>query len=141
MADLYGANYTKTRNTPAENVDVSDWGGRVRAAYDSYVLAANPGDGDLLYFAKTPAGARIVGGWLKAPAMGTSGSFSVGRSGTDNDNNLLAATNVSAASFTRFAGSEVGTKFDDAVEWFVDCVNGGSATTGTIEVCVFYVVD
>jgi hypothetical protein len=141
MADLFGANFTKSRAVPRERVEVTDWGGRVRAMYDSYAFTANPDNGDDLYFAKTPAGARILGGWLKTPAMGTAGSFTVGRGGTGNADNLLAATNVSSASFTRFNGSDVGAKFDDEVSWFVDLANGGSATSGTIEVCIFYTID
>lgn len=141
MTALYGANYTKTLAVPRQEVEVTDWGGRVRAMYDSYTLSANPADADTISFAKTPQGARIVGGWLKTPAMGTGGSFTVGRSGTNNSDNLLAATDVSAASFTRFNGSEVGSEFATETEWFITAVNGGTATTGTIEACIFYTVD
>lgn len=139
MTDLYGANYTKTTTTPKTKVGVSDWGGRVRVAYDSYALAANPADGDLIFFAKVPSGARIVGGWLKTDAIGTSASFSVGKSGSTSS--LLAATDVSAASFTVFNGSDVGDLLTAETSYYITCVNGGSATTGTIEAAVYYVVD
>lgn len=141
MADIFGSNFTKTRQVPPQNVDSTDWKGRVRAMYDSYDVANDPSAGDLLFFARIPSGARVVDGWLKTPAMGTGGSFKVGRAGTNNDDNLLAATNVSSASFTRFNGSDVGNKFDDAQEFFVTITNEGTATTGTIEVCIMYVVD
>lgn len=135
-----GTNFTKATSNPVQAVDVSDWGGRVRAQYDSYSFTANPVDGEILAMARLPAGARIVGGWMRAPNMGTGGSFSVGWAGSSTA--LLAATDVSAAAtFTRFNGGSVGAKRSDATDIIITLINGGTATSGTIELMVEYILD
>lgn len=140
MTDQSGVNYAKRFTTPASKIDPSDKGGRVRAMYDEWTFAANPTDGDTIQIGdKIPANARIVGGWLKTPAMGTGGSFLVGVTG--NTDALLAATDVSAASFTWFDGDDVGAVLTAATQYFVTMTAGGTATDGTIQVCILYTVD
>jgi hypothetical protein len=139
MTALYGSNYTKLTTTPTTKVGVREWGSRVRAMYDEYEFSAVLTDADTISFAKVPAGARVLGGWLKTTAMGTAGSFLVGKTG-DTDA-LLGATDVSAASQTVFNGVDVGDPLTAETEYFITVTNHGSATSGTIQACVYYVVD
>lgn len=140
MVAYYGENFTKTRATPAQKVGVTDWGGRVRAVYDKYEFSGgNPADASTVSMAKVPLGARVVGGWFKNTAIGTAGSFLVGKTG-DTDA-LSGAIDVSAAAQTDFTGTDVGEKLTAETEYFVTMTSGGTATAGTLEMCVFYVVD
>jgi hypothetical protein len=140
MTDQSGVNYAKRFTTPSTKIAPSDRGARVRAMYDEYVFAANPTDADTIQLGdKIPANARIVGGWLKAPAMGTGGSFLVGKTG-DTDA-LLAATSVAAASFTWFNGDDVGDVLAADTQYFITMANAASATSGTIQACILYPLD
>ncbi len=140
MTDQSGVNYAKRFTSPATKIAPSDQGGRVRAMYDEWTFAANPTDGDTIQLgAKIPENARIVGGWLKAPAMGTGGSFLVGKTG-DTDA-LLGATSVAAASFTWFNGDDVGDVLSAATQYFVTMTNAATATSGTIQACILYTLD
>lgn len=140
MADQSGTNYAKRFTTPATKITPSDRGARVRAMYDEYTFAANPTDADTIQIGdKIPENARVLGGWLKTPAMGTDGSFVVGKTG-DTDA-LLGTTDVSAASFTQFSGADVGDLLSAATQYFVTMTNGGDATSGTVQVCILYALD
>jgi hypothetical protein len=45
--------------------------GQLAAAYGSYALAANPSAADILQLCRLPAGAVVLGGWLRAQDIDT----------------------------------------------------------------------
>ena len=45
--------------------------GVVNVAYGSYTLAANPTAADIIKFCKLPAGATVIGGWLRGEDIDT----------------------------------------------------------------------
>jgi hypothetical protein len=45
--------------------------GVLQVAYGSYTLAANPTAADIIQFCKVPAGATVIGGWLRGEDIDT----------------------------------------------------------------------
>lgn len=79
MANLYGANYTKSERTvPVEILPHAEVNGKVHVAYDSITLAGVVANGDVIYMSKIPAGARVLSVKIASPSLGTTGTANVG---------------------------------------------------------------
>jgi len=71
MANIYGSNYDKEYNqSPKQFADIGEYNGKVRCMFDSFSGAAG---GDVLYFGKLPAGARVID--VKGSGLGTAPVF------------------------------------------------------------------
>lgn len=68
------ATLTADRAADAFPVFKSTGAGILCAAYGSYDLAADPADGDVVELCKLPAGAVILGGYLRAEDIDTNGT-------------------------------------------------------------------
>lgn len=64
---------TLTATRAAANFPVSSYSGAgvLQVAYGSYTLAANPAQNDIIQFCKLPAGAVVLGGWLRGEDIDT----------------------------------------------------------------------
>ena len=64
---------TLTAARAAANFPVGGFAGSgvVNVAYGSYTLAANPTAADIIKFCKLPAGATVIGGWLRGEDIDT----------------------------------------------------------------------
>jgi hypothetical protein len=64
---------TLTAARAAANFPVTAYGGAgvLQVAYGSYTLAANPTIADIIQFCKVPAGAVVLGGWLRGEDIDT----------------------------------------------------------------------
>lgn len=45
--------------------------GNLRAAFGTYTLGTNPTQGDVIQFCKIPAGATVIGGWVRSADIDT----------------------------------------------------------------------
>lgn len=94
MADKYGVNFTKLRNTPKDLVEGGQYGGRVRARYDSYVTATF-NSGDILHIGKLGPGETFLFGEVHHGALGTGCTLKFGVTG--DDDKFKGATAVATA--------------------------------------------
>lgn len=151
MATVYGTYATKRDNTvPAEKLETQVDGGRIRVSYDSYSCSAVLALNDVIKLGKLPAGARVVGFWLKSADLGTAGKLDLGWEANGVDavdvDGFLAAVDVNAAAVTKDQSSQanmpgLGKKFGAETQIIVTANEATTATSGTIEVCIQYVID
>jgi hypothetical protein len=72
MADIYGSNYQKEYiDSPKQFADIGEYNGKLRCMFDSFSGASG---GDVVYFGKLPAGARVIE--VKGSGLGTAPEFS-----------------------------------------------------------------
>lgn len=141
MATYSSTNYSN--NVPAASHGLS---GNVKTAYASVSCTAAPSTSDTLNFFYLPAGARVVGGWLKASDMDTNGSptltLNIGDSG-DADR-LFAASTVGQAGTASNTFAATGILYQYASKTLITGVANANAATGaagTVELCLHYVVE
>ena len=163
MATAYGVNYTK--NYPIESgstsaqsqVAVSEVGGRMRVAYDTYE-ASSLGAGSTVSMFKLPNGARIWQMTLVTDDLSSSGTLQVGDSSdTDRfitlsicgDANKVTAMYPKAAvtdGAVTLVGGVSGTGIDGfgyalTAETTIIITTATAAVTGDINLACFYTID
>lgn len=161
MANKYTAEYDAAYiTTPYSKFPVGDAGGRVRSLYGEFDLAAAVDSGDVIFFGKLPKGARVIGGYIFSDDLGNTITVEVGwnasaavdSSGTaieaaDTDGFMNAVDLNAAAICTNMIGQTatgrpgIGKKFTAEVDVVVVAEATGTATSGTIRLCILYVVD
>lgn len=139
MATVYGVNFTKTRNTPRDYVEVAEWGGRMRVQYDTYE-ASSVASGSTISIAKLPKDARVWRVTVYCDALGSSSTLAVGDSGSAT-RYLAAVSSASAAKLEMPAASIAGFGYKQTAETDVIVTTGGASITGTIKTAVWYTVD
>lgn len=151
MATLYGQ-YAANRlvDVPSTKIPATAQHGRIRTSYDKYTLTGDMSASDVIDMGVLPKGARVVGGWLKNSAL-SAGTLHVGYAAdsagveTADDDAFLASVAVTSAATTSFTGQNnmpgLGKAFSAEVQLQVKVATDTSATSGTIELCVHYVVD
>lgn len=132
MANKYGTTYTKTLTpTPANKVDATTWGGRVRYMYDTYEAAA-VAQGDTIYLCKLPKGAKVLPqSTLVYDALGSNSALAVGYGTTPAA--LLASTATTSAGSSNLLSVSLASDADIFVT-----VSGTGAITGTVELNLLY---
>ena len=93
MATFNSAEFTRF-NTGVD-VNVNEWGGRLRVAYFSVAAITGLAQNDLVNLTKVPAKARVIGGRIDHGAYGASVTLDIGISG-DSDK-YLSALDISSA--------------------------------------------
>lgn len=156
MATFYGKNATRLlQDQPKQLADIGETNGRVRMLYDKFDLSAVLATTDkLLMGAKIPKGARIVDVILKSTDMGTGGDFNVGWEASEDgaeladEDGFFAAIDVNAAAtkasmVANAAGNLAGLfkKFAAEVQPSITPSESGTATTGTVELAILFVID
>ena len=76
MATVYGTTYLAQNGQSTSRLPIGDVGGRVRSLYFTHTFAADVNAiSDIVKLCKLPKGARVVGGRLYSPSLGTTGIF------------------------------------------------------------------
>jgi hypothetical protein len=151
MATLKGIERTKQDTVPADLRDQGSKGGVMRVLYDKYAPAGALSLNDVIQIGQLPAGARVVGFWLKSSDLGTTGTLDLGWAASSdgveaaNATGFLAAVDVNAAAISISTSDQenqagLGKKFSSAVEVQIKA-SAATTAAGTIEACVQYVVD
>ncbi len=154
MTTLYSIQATKSYVTkPAVLNDHGEIGGRKRAIYAEYVFTALLATADSLRMCKIPKGARVLDVSLKADDLGTTGVVDVGWEASDDaveaadQDGFLAAIDVNAAALTSNMSAKVPfsagylKKFSSEVWLTIKATTATTATSGTVQVIVEYVID
>lgn len=151
MATFYGVEATKATNSIPQLQGQGTAGGGVKIAYDKYAPAGALSLGDKIKMGKLPKGARVIAYWLKSSDLGTVGTLDLGWSASadaveaGSANGMFSAVDVHTAAITVDHGDQenmagLGKKFDAGVDIEVKA-SAATDAAGTIECCVFYVVD
>lgn len=158
MASIYGVNHTANYITvPSQKALVGDLGGRVRCLVDQYVAAGVITSGDVLNLGKLPKGAKVVNGLLSHDDLGTTGTGKLGWGASleldsagvtveaADDDGFIASIDFNAAANVPFMWENAPTPgmFKElAGEVPVQLTFTASTTAGgTINSCIFYIVD
>lgn len=161
MANFYGVNNTKlTQDAPKGKAGVGETAGRVRMLYDKYTFTAALTTSDALAMCGLiPKGARILNVFIKSSDLGTTGDINVGWLASEETSGgsaveaadadgFFAALDVNAAalsadlinsSFRNLDGFMK--KFTAAVQPVIVPSENTTATSGSIEMAILYVVD
>lgn len=77
MATLYSSQYQSAYvNVPADKLPIGDYNGRVRMLKFDHTFAADVNAiADIVKLGKLPKGAKVIGGRLYCPSLGTTGIF------------------------------------------------------------------
>jgi hypothetical protein len=141
MADKYGVNYTKQYvNVPSEKIPAGEQYGRIHVAYDEFDCSAAIATDDTIYLMKLPAGSRVIDAKITFTALSNSGVLLVGTAADPNA--YLDAVAVNAAGANQM-DAEAGALVKNSAETQVlmTATTATSATSGTIRLAIFYVVD
>lgn len=161
MATFYGENATKILNTnPPQMAGIGDMGGRMRVLYDKFTFSAVLTTTDKLYMGgKLPKGARIIECYVKSSDLGSTGDVNIGWEASEELSNgttveaadpdgFFAALDVNAAALkTSMIASSFGNiaslmkKLAGAVQPVIVPTEDTTATSGSLEVAIVYVID
>lgn len=136
MATFYSDVRSALASKPAAAVQGTLRGGKVRTRVSKYEAAAIAAD-SLIEMDTLPVGARLLGGFLVADALGASTTLALGDGTTANK--YLAATSTASASRTALT-PPIGTVENgySAEEKFI-LTTAGAAITGTVILVLQYV--
>ena len=156
MSDLYTAEWTAAYiTTPKTNFPTGDVGGVMRCLYGEYDLSAAIVSADQVYFFKIPKGARVIGGYLFSDDLGNTITAEVGWNASadgsteaaDTDG-FMNAVDLNAAAIcvdligqTATGRPGIGKKFAAEVDCVLTAEATGTATSGTVRLCLYYVLD
>lgn len=149
MAEFQSSNYVKANSKPQIPIEAGEVSGKSRWNYHEYQPLVNLANADTILLGKLPAGARIVGGFVKSAAQGGTCTLDLGnqvsaQSGAEaaDVDSLGAAFSLVAAGAQQISsknGAKFGNKFSEEVQMFATINNAGS--TGLIQIAIEYVLD
>jgi hypothetical protein len=141
MADKYGVNYTKQFvNIPSEKIPKGEQYGRVHVAYDEFTVTEAIATADNISMMKLPAGSRVIDAKITFSALSNSGVLLVGTAADPNAYLDAVAVNlVPPYQMDAEAGALVQNSAETQV--LITATTATSATSGTIRLAIFYVVD
>jgi hypothetical protein len=136
MATLYGSNATfRDNSAPPSKIPTGEVSGRLRLAYDSYSLSAALGASDLIKLQMIPAGARVVEVVVATDDLGTTGTGKLGWAASSDAADVFTMSATQANVPGQFK------QFSSPVQVQLQMTAATTATTGSIKVAVWYVVD
>lgn len=148
MATLYGVNADKILvDNPSQKANVGDQGGRLRVIKDKFSLSADLSAADVILMGGLiPAGAMVHNVVLKYDALGA-GTLDVGWQASAAGGEAADADGfIDGAAVTNAGGDQMaGTavdgmfkEFSEAVQAAVTVATDTSATSGDIELAIYY---
>lgn len=151
MATLYGIESAKRKQGIPQLMAQGVAGGGVKVAYDKYTAAGAMILNDVVKMGKLPAGARVVGYWLKSDDLGTVGALDLGWAASSDGveaaqaQGFLGAVDVKTAAVTADHATQadklgLGKVFASEVDIQVK-VQTATDAAGSFEICVMYVID
>lgn len=156
MATFYGVNAKRHLDTvPSEKANNGEIGGRVRVIYDQFALSADLASTDVIEMGGLiPAGARVLDVVLAATDLDASGGtldvgWKVSADGVevaDPDGFIANADVATAADVFKMSdnlafGAGQFKKFSSAVQPIVTVDGDTDATSGTIALAIYYILD
>jgi hypothetical protein len=133
MADKYGVNYTKQFvNIPSEKIPKGEQYGRVHVAYDEFTVTEAIATADNISMMKLPAGSRVIDAKITFSALSNSGVLLVGTAADPNAYLDAVAVNAEAGALVQNSAE---------TQVLITATTATSATSGTIRLAIFYVVD
>lgn len=152
MANFYGINATLRDNTvPSGKLKVNNNHGRLRVAYDSFTLGAVIGTSDNVFMMEIPAGAKLYDAEVNSDDLGTTGVLNIGWEASADGgvaadaDGIFAALDVKTAAVARqkMVNSVAGFRkeFTEKVRVVITASEATSASSGTINLALYYVVD
>jgi hypothetical protein len=157
MANFYGVNATKIAASPQQLAEQGEQSGHVKVIFDQYTLTATKAQNDVIKLGGLiPAGARVIDVILNLSASldAAGGTLEVGWAASadaaeaaDDDGFMDAVDATAAATF--LMSDDEGTrpgmfkKFTAPVQPQIKVSHAGGldATSGTISLCIKYVVE
>ncbi len=133
--------------------------GRVRRSMFTYAFLATESANDLVHLAKIPIGARMWGGVIASPDLGTTFTIDIGLAGADGSGYIDADNSVAddpnffttaaldpgagagAFDFGKLAVDNPGYETEKATDLYLKIVTTGTPSAGTITGYVDYTVD
>lgn len=149
MAEFQSSNYVKSVAKPQIPIDMGEVSGKSRLLYNEYQPLVNLANTDTILLGKIPAGARIVGGFIKSAAQGGTCTLDLGNQVSAQSGAEVAAVASLGAAYSLVAagaallasknGAKFGNKFSEEVLIFATINNTGA--TGLIQIAIEYVLD
>jgi len=149
MAEFQSSNYVKSVAKPQIPIEMGEVSGKPRFLYNEYQPLANLAAADTILLGKIPAGARVIGGWIKSAAQGGSCTADIGNQISAQSGAEVADVDSLGAAFSLVAagalllnsknGAKFGNKFTEEVLIFATINATGS--TGLIQIAIEYVLD
>lgn len=145
MANLYGTSYAARYNTePLTFYPKGDFNAHVKCLYETYALpSAVIAQNDLIYVGKLPAGAKIQNVVMLSPTMGGTGTFQVGTV-ADSDRYISSLDAGDGAAIGEMVDAVHAGQFEELTvetEIVIKCTEATTATSGTLKIAIYYVVD
>ena len=145
MANLYGVNYTAqdpvaagdTSGTLAANIDVAEWGGRVRVCFDSFTASGATGTSDVIHLGKIPSNATLLYGVLQHDNSNATTTYAV----TVGSTTVRAAAQATTGIAHIFGAVIGGTKTTALSDVKVTLGTAALADTKKIQCMILYTVD
>tara|TARA_S200002703_G_scaffold156551_1_gene162432 strand:+ start:1409 stop:1846 length:438 start_codon:yes stop_codon:yes gene_type:complete len=145
MANLYGVNYTAqdpvaagdTSGALASNIDVAEWGGRVRVCFDSFTASGNTGNADVIHIGKIPSNATLLYGVLQHDNSNSSCTYAI----TVGATTMRAAATATVSVAHIFGAVAAGTKTTALSDVKVTLGSAALADTKFVKCMIYYTVD
>lgn len=154
MATFYGVNATKRENqTIKQLIGPGDVAGRVRVARDTFELSADLAAADTIRMMELPEGARVLDAILFFDDLDAAGGtldvgWEAGAGAVEaaDADGFLSAVDVTSAGLTTMQDDQptrpgFDKLFSEAVQVAVTVLGDTDATSGTITLYLYYVVD
>jgi hypothetical protein len=151
VATIYAVNYNKAYVAiPSQKYGLGEFNGRSRVMYDSYTFIAESTSGDILKVGQIQAGNRVLSWRVVSPDVGGTGTINFGWAASADGVESAQATGFISAgdnSGQAYLGAPaagalgLGKKFASACDLQIVLGTSASATAGTIQVWVDYLVD
>ncbi len=153
MANLYAIAETSLRASPPDYAQPNERGGKVRCLYDKFTVSADMAAADIIHFGKIPKGARVLEVVLKSADLDASGGtvdvgWAAGAGGveTGDADGFLDDVDVTSADTFKMTDDLANAaglykEFSEEVDVIVTTDGDTDATSGDIELCVWYVLD
>lgn len=153
MVAYLGVNHTLAYSTtPSAKFGLGEMGGRVRVLFDSFTVTAALLTTDTLQMGKIPKGARVLDFVINSPDLGGTGTMNIGWAAgagaveAANATGFYSALDISGqavvASLSETASAAgLHKKFTEEVPVQLVPAANFSATSGTLSIAVYYVID
>lgn len=155
MATKYGVNATLIAAVPPSRAGIGEQGGRVRVIYDSYTLTADltGGTDSIAMGGKIPAGARILDVHIKCADLdGSGGTIDVGWEASSDaveaadPDGFMTLVDVTSADVFKMSDDDAAPvglykKFTAAVQPAIAITGDTDATSGSIQMAIYYTLD
>lgn len=153
MTNYYGVNQTAAYQTsPPAKFGLGEMGGRLRVAFDSFAVTAALTTSDTLYLMKIPKNARVMDAVVSSADLGGTGTMNIGWQAGSTGAEAASATGfysaldlsgqaVIASLIEVASASGMHKRFSEEVQVVMVPAANFSATSGTVSMAIYYILD